>query len=300
MKKQYKKKPLVSVVIPVFNGADFLEETITSVQKSTFKDFEVLLIDDGSTDHSRKICHRLEKRYSNVTFYPFNKNKGLGRVLNFALSNAKGRYIARINQDDRMLPFRLQTQVDYLETHPDVVALGSCIKLFANKNTSQIITFLEKDEDIKRVWHIVSPFSDPSVMYVKSVATKAGGYKQKYWPADDTHLWYRMGLLGKLANLQKPVVEVRWHDEAASVAHFKKLAISTYHMHRWANTHVSKAPLPVQLFWIIQLVCGLALSPHFNWGMYRVMKKVINGMSVAKETAHLAHYRIRLAASYLL
>lgn len=275
MNKQM-EKPLVSVIIPVFNGASFLVEAISSAQKSTFKDFEVILIDDGSTDQSKQICKMLEKEYKNVRFYSFAKNKGLGRVLNFALKKAKGEYICRLNQDDRMLPFRLGTQVDFLKAHPEVVAVGSWIELFDEKNKSTILKFLPTDAEIKKVWHIVGPFSDPSVLYRKKIALQVGGYKQEYWPADDTHLWYRMGKKGQLANIQKPLVEVRWHSKAASIYYFRKLAASTYKMHRFAHKHIGKAPIYIQAYWLIQLACGMLLPSRFNWAVYRIMKQFIN------------------------
>lgn len=269
--------PLVSVVIPVFNGARYLVEAVTSVQKSTYRYFEILLIDDGSTDASKKICKRLERQYTNIRYFDFRKNRGLGRVLNFALKKAKGKYICRLNQDDRMLPDRLEIQVSYMENNPDVVALGSSIKLFDERGKSQIIQFLPNDDQIKKVWHLVSPFSDPSVIYRKDIAIKVGGYDQKFWPADDTHLWYRMGMMGKLENFtKKPLVEVRWHDKAASMFYFRRLAISTYKMHRWANMHIRSAGLHIQLYWIIQLIAGLVLPPRLNWKVYRILKKIIN------------------------
>lgn len=277
------KKPLVSVIIPVFNGASFLEEAVHSVQKSTYKNFEVLLVDDGSSDKSKHLCRDLQKQYKNVRFYAFEKNKGLGRVLNFAIAKAHGEFICRLNQDDIMLPFRLKTQVDFMQKNEEVVAVGSCIKLFEDNGHYQIMQFLPTDEEIKKVWHIISPFADPSVMYRKQAAIKAGLYKQEFWPADDTHLWYRLGMIGKLANIQKPLVEVRWHDKAASVKHFRRLAISTYNMHRWAHEYVAPAPVSVQLFWFIQLICGVTLSPHFNWAVYRILKKVLNALLLGKE-----------------
>ncbi len=276
MKHKTYKKPLVSVIIPVFNGSSYIEETVYSVKNSLFTDYEVLLIDDGSTDHSKKICRQLEKKYKNVRFYSFAKNKGLGRVLNFALKMARGKYICRINQDDRMLRHRLKTQVDFLEKNPQVVAVGSFIRLFYNKGKTQIIRFLKTDEEIKKIWYIISPFADPSVMYRKDVAIKVGGYKQKFWPADDTQLWYRMGMAGKLANIEKPLVEVRYHSQAASVKYFRQLVRSTYKMHLWANKNVAKAPIYIRVYWIIQLVAGFTLSPNLNWSIYRIMKTVIN------------------------
>lgn len=269
------KQPVVSVVIPVFNGANHMVEAVRSIQKSTFRRFEILLIDDGSTDQSKKLCKMLTKQYTNVRYYDFLRNKGLGRVLNFALKKARGRYICRLNQDDRMLPHRMATQVRYLDNHNDVAAVGSWIRLFDNNGNTQILKFIKDDTEIKRLWYIVSPFSDPSVMYRKDVAIAAGGYFQSLWPADDTHLWYRLGTRGKLANIQKPLVEVRWHKDAASVKYFRKLAQSTFKMHLWTDQYLAKAPWYIQVYWIIQYIAGMTISPEANWGIYRGIKRVI-------------------------
>lgn len=268
-------QPMVSVVIPVFNGAPYLEAAVASVFKSTYRNFEVLLVDDGSSDHSRKICKSLEKKYRRVRFYQFPTNRGLSRVLNFALAKAKGKYICRLNQDDMMLPHRMVTEVDYLESHEDVMAVGSWIRLFTDDGSEQIIKFLKSDADIRKLWYIVSPFADPTVMYRKKIAIKAGGYLQAFWPADDTHLWYRIAQFGKLANIQKPLVNVRWHKDAASWKHFRKLAESTFAMHNWTDTYIEKAPWYIHVYWIIQYVASMALPPEFIWDFYRVMKRGI-------------------------
>jgi glycosyltransferase involved in cell wall biosynthesis len=275
-------KPLVTVVIPVFNGASYLKEAVSSVAKSTFKSFEIILIDDGSKDASKTLCRHLSKKYKNIRFYSLKKNRGLGRVLNFAIKKAKGKYICRLNQDDIMLPNRIKTQVNFLEKNPDVVAVGSWIKLFEENGKTQIVKFLETDEQIKKIWLIVSPFADPSVMYRKEIALKVGGYKQEFWPGDDTHLWYRMGKIGKLANIQKPLVKVRYHKGAASIKYFRKLTESTYRMHRWANQYIQPAPIYIQAFWILQFICGMTLPADWNWKIYRIIKKILNYYSAFK------------------
>lgn len=273
------KDPLVSVIIPVFNGASYLKDAIRSVRQSTYKNYEILLVDDGSTDKSKEVCHQFEKKYDNVHFYSFSRNRGLGRVLNFALNQAKGTYICRLNQDDLMLRHRIETQVAFLKENPHIVAVGSWIRLFYDNGKKEIVRFFETDEEIKKVWLMISPFADPSVMYRKDVALEVGGYDQSFWPGDDTHLWMRMGMKGPLANIQKPLVEVRYHAKAASVKHFRKLALITYKLHRWAHANVEEASLPVQAFWIAQLVAGMVLSPNVNWKTYRLMKR---GMLLVK------------------
>ncbi len=269
------KKPVVSVIIPVFNGAHFLEETVRSVQKSTYKRFEILLVDDGSTDHSKKVCKKLTKRYRNVRFYNFPRNRGLGRVLNFALQKAKGEYICRINQDDLMLPYRIATQATYLTKQRDVVAVGSSIILFNNDGFRERLDFIKQNENIRKIWLALSPFSDPAVMYRKADALAVGGYDQKFWPADDVHLWFRIGRRGKLANIPRPLTHVRLHDEAASVKYFRIDTKRTFKLHLWANEFVSSAPWYVWLFWVCQFVAGMTFSPQFNWRAYRWIKRFI-------------------------
>lgn len=292
-------RPMVSVVIPVFNGAQYLEAAVASVFKSTYRNFEVLLVDDGSNDKSRAICRTLEKKYQRVRFYQFPQNRGLSRVLNFALAKAKGKYICRLNQDDLMLPHRIETEVDYLETHADVAAVGSWIRLFTDDGSKQIIKFLQKDEDIRKLWYIVSPFADPTVMYHKRAAIKAGGYLQAFWPADDTHLWYRIAQYGKLANIQKPLVNVRWHKNAASWKHFRKLAESTLAMHYWTDTYIAKAAWYIHIFWVIQYLASMILPPEFIWDVYRVMKRGIAVMTYARKRLRDINTHIQKAISVI-
>ncbi|MFS8158843.1 MAG: glycosyltransferase family 2 protein [Candidatus Roizmanbacteria bacterium] len=266
---------MVSVVIPVFNGASFLTQAVESVLKSSYKSFEILLIDDGSTDRSKKLCHTLEKKHSQIRFYAFPKNQGLGRVLNFALKIAKGKYICRLNQDDIMLPLRIEKQVKFLERNKKIVVVGSWIELFFEDRSTQILRFPGNDTQIKALWHIISPFSDPSVMYRKKDAIIAGGYDQSFWPADDSQLWYKLGSKGKLANIQEPLVKVRWHKKAASVRYFRKLALKTYQMHIFVNDTIERAPFLYHLYWIGQLIAGLILGPEINWMIYRGLKKIL-------------------------
>jgi len=233
-------RPLVTVIIPVFNGASFLVEAIESVQKSTFRDFEIILVDDGSTDNSKMVCHMLDEKYKNLRFYDFKENQGLGHVLNYALKKAHGKYICRLNQDDRMLPHRMGIQVAFLAKNPDIVAVGSHINHFFENGEMEVLKYLETDREIKEIWHIVGPFSDPSVMYRREIALKVGGYDHSFWPVDDTHLWYRMGMAGKLANIQKPLVEVRWHEKAGSVYFFREMAWQIYRVRRWAHKNIKK------------------------------------------------------------
>lgn len=271
----YKKKPMVSVVIPVYNGGNFLKLAVDSVCKSTYKNFEIILIDDGSTDRSKQVCREFVRRDHRITFYTFPQNRGLGRVLNFALEKARGEYICRINQDDEMDPTRIEKQINYLMAHPDVILVGSWLLVVDDGGNVRINKFLEHDDDIKRTWLTLSPCWDASVMYHKDAALSVGGYQQKYWPADDLHMWYRLGSKGKIANIQEPLVKISFHGAAASVKHHRKHMWATFRVHMWAHEHVEKAPYFVRLFWLFELLAGMIFPARFNWFMYRLIKKFI-------------------------
>jgi len=267
--------PLVSVVIPVFNGTPYIKQAVESTLKSTYKNIEIILVDDGSSDQSKFLCQQLAKKYKKLSFYSFPKNQGQAIALNHALHKAKGKYICRLNQDDTMYKNRIATQVKYLISHPDIVALGSSINLVNQKGHCQIVHYLEGDAEIRKVWHILSPFSDPSVMFNRLIALKVDGHDQAFWPANDTQLWIKMAQHGKLANLKKPLVKVLYHTKAASVQHFKTLTKITYKMHLWMDRHIQPAPWYVHLFWLAEYSSGMIFSSNFNWTIYRLIKKAV-------------------------
>jgi len=270
------KNPLVSVIIPVYNGASCLKRAVISVQKSSFKNFEIILVNDGSTDQSKSICLQLQKENQNIRTYSFKKNKGLSRTLNFAINKASGKYIARLNQDDLMLPTRLKKQTDFLEKNPDYVMVGGALELFNEKGKNFEKLFLPlKDKAIRKNWLYLNSFADPAVMYVKEAVLKTGGYKQKYYPADDFHLWYRIGNLGKLANLNQVVTRMKIHRKAATMRLFRQLIKKTWQVHLWSARNIKKPSLFIFLYWVIQHFVGMVLPPKVNFFFYRLVKKTI-------------------------
>jgi glycosyltransferase involved in cell wall biosynthesis len=283
-----KKQPLVSVIIPVYNGAFYLVETVESVQKSSYKKFEIILVDDGSKDKSKALCRRLEKKYYNVHFYFFKKNKGLTSSLNYAVKKAKGEFIARINQDDIMMDNRLKEQIKFFKDNPDHVVVGGDITLFDEKyNFVDNISFPKTDKEIRNQWLLFSPFSDPTVMYRKDAYFKTKGYQKYFWPADDVNMWYQLGQIGKLANLDQILTQVRWHNNAGSINSHRIQMEKTFEVHVWASKNIQKASLYHRIFWISQLMAGRLFPPRFNWFIYRRMRQIQNFLKMIGKTAKL-------------
>lgn len=272
-----KKQPLVSVVIPVFNGSPYLKRAVFSVFNSNYKPLEIILVDDGSTDKSQVVCQELTKKFKNVRYFRFEKNKGMANALNLGVRKAKGKYIARLNQDDLMVNDRLTRQVKFLENNSDYVVVGGAINLFTDKEeVFDSVQFPLTDKAVRRQWLFMSPFSDPTVMFRKSAWLKTPGYNQNFWPADDVHMWYQLGKIGKLKNLKNVLTKVRWHDGAGSIKFHRLQMKKTWKVHVWASKNVESATLSHWLFWINQYIAGVLLPAQFNWLTYRLLRKFQN------------------------
>lgn len=173
---QEKSNPTVSIILPVYNTARYLDECIKSILAQTYTDFELIIIDDASKDESRMVIDHyvtLDERVHVV----YNKtNKGIGFTRNKGLKLARGRYIANFDSDDIAFPEWLTTQVSYLENNPETDIVGANFifidrrgKILFQKNN-----FPEKDQDIKKVLPLVCPIANNTVLICKKCFDEMG------------------------------------------------------------------------------------------------------------------------------
>ncbi len=120
---------LVSVIMPVYNGEKYLAEAIDSILVQTFTDFELLIVDDGSQDGSAEIIRSYEKRDRRIRFFQLEENMGAATARNRGISAAGGEYVTSMDCDDVSLPERLQKQVDFLQSNPNIGGLGTCARM---------------------------------------------------------------------------------------------------------------------------------------------------------------------------
>lgn len=218
MAKSTEKAPLVSIINPTFNDAQYIEASIRSVLSQDFTDFEYIIINDGSTDDTEKIIKRLQKEDARIRLVS-QENQGLVASLNRGLKIARGKYIARIDGDDEWLPHKLATQVAALEADQDLVIIGGGALLF-NKDSVPTGFFLNvaRDEDIRTGLCLFNQFCHSSVVYRKDTALKAGLYPDTC-PAEDYDLFSKFADYGKLANIPYPVFRYRITDGSISAQH---------------------------------------------------------------------------------
>jgi Glycosyl transferase family 2 len=213
--------PLVSVVMSVFNGQAFLSEAIESILSQTFRDFEFLVVDDGSTDRTAEILSTYASRDVRMRLF-HHENKGRAVSLNVGIGFAKGNLIARMDADDIALPHRIKEQVDFMERHPEVGLLGGAVELINTQGKVLEITHPPlEDKGIRSFMLQYNPISHPTVVMRKEVVLASGGYRKALLDADDYDLWLRMGERSRFANLGRPVLQYRIHPGQVSVRNLR-------------------------------------------------------------------------------
>ncbi|MEW6455193.1 MAG: glycosyltransferase [Acidobacteriota bacterium] len=193
--------PLVSVVMSVYNGENYLEKSIESILYQTFRNFEFIIINDGSTDSTGAILTRYQKIDKRI--FVFNQeNQGVIASLNRGCHLSKGKYIARMDADDISLPERLQKQVEYMELHPEIDFLGTSMELIDQNRIPLKKLCLPTMPGLIR-WCLLfeNCMSHASVMMRRSIIEKVGLYHIEAQHAEDYDLWTRASFKTKLANL---------------------------------------------------------------------------------------------------
>lgn len=207
--------PQVSIIMPVYNTAPFLREAIDSMLSQTFTDFELIVLNDCSPDNAEEILDEYDD--PRIVRYKGEKNVGLSNVLNVGIGLARGKYIARMDSDDISLPNRLQVQVDYLETHPEIDLVSVGMHLFGDKDE---IWVREQDfEEMKICALFYSPVLHASSMWRKDAFEKQGlRFRQEMVPSEDYDLWTRALVKGlKLVNLAEVLYKYRIHGTQATL-----------------------------------------------------------------------------------
>ena len=200
---------LVSVVMPVYNGALYLREAIDSILSQTHSNLELIIINDGSTDDSEQII--LSYTDKRIVYLKNEVNSRICVTLNRGLDIAKGKYIARMDCDDVSVPERLQKQLEYMETHPEIGISGSDITLFGGQ---QGLFSMVHDPNLCAAGLIFNPcFAHPTVIWRKTIMDEYNlRYDDNYSGLEDFVMWWKFAEVTKLANMPQPLLKYRKHE----------------------------------------------------------------------------------------
>lgn len=288
MKKQILKNPLISVVMPVYNAGDFLVDAINSILRQTYKNFELIIINDASTDGSLKIINKFVKRYPNkikLIDLSSNLNKGGDACANFGIKKAKGKYIAKMDADDIAHPQRLEKQVEFLEKNRNIYLVGSNAYVINQKG--KIVG--EKNEpltsyEIFKEYIYFNPIIHPTIMFHNKFKKGENFYKIKYSSANDYYTFFTLQCKGfQFSNLPDKLHYYRIYGENTSLKNIKlglinNLKIKLDVLSRYHYPITSKAVITN----IGYILIGFLLPQKFSYYLYLISKKIITVNSIRK------------------
>jgi glycosyltransferase involved in cell wall biosynthesis len=238
--------------MPVYNGEATLTEAAQSILNQTFTDFELIVVDDGSTDRTLAILQEFARKDPRVQIIS-RPNTGIAGALNDAIARAKGEFLARMDADDVSMPTRFEKQVAYLKEHPNCVLLGSRVLLVEPYGTPMYET-THSTEDEKIVdqlldgngWAVVHPVA----MMRANAVRAAGGYRADRVPIEDLDLFLRLTETGQVANLPEVLLHYRQHLESINHRHFaeqeekKRACVAEAYAHRGGVLPATWKPPP--------------------------------------------------------
>ncbi len=215
--------PLVSIILPVYNGEKHLNEAILSIISQDYENFELIIVNDGSTDKSPEIIDSFAKSDSRIKRVDNPHNMGLIKTLNRGLKLCKGEFIARQDADDISLSGRFSKQIDFFNKHPEVGIVGSAMEsMDESGNKIEIYRQPETDCEIRFRTLFNCPFVHTSVMLRKNVILDHNlFYDENFKHAEDYELWTRVLKITKAYNFQSPLVKYRVSGTSISQVHAK-------------------------------------------------------------------------------
>ena len=220
----------VSIVLPIHDGAPYLRQAIDSMLAQSFSDFELIAIDDGSTDSSGDIV----EAYSDQRIILLRQeNRGLPATLNRGIALARGRYVARQDQDDVSQPDRLAKQVEFLDSHPDIAMVGTWAEIVATSGRSDMRFHRHPHDPAILRFELLfdNPFVHSSVMMRMSALDEVGGYTtdRTRQPPEDYELWSRIARRHPVSNI--PEVLHRYREVAGSMSRIGENGENPFALH---------------------------------------------------------------------
>lgn len=205
--------PLVSVILPVRDGGVYLVEAVASILNQSLREIELLVVDDHSEDEAIDGLGIDDTRLHLLE----NPGRGVAQAFNHGLRHASGRFIARMDADDISLETRLETQLGFIQSHPDIDICGACVEIFAkhdlaggNQRYQEWLNSCRSPQRIHRELFIESPVPNPTALFRREAIERLGGYRDPDWP-EDYDLYLRADAAGM--QMAKPEeVLLRWRE----------------------------------------------------------------------------------------
>lgn len=214
------ESPMVTVLIAAWNAEDFMQQCLDSILDQTFQDFEIVIVDDGSTDCTSQIVR--QNHDTRIRLVTLDANLGISAALNHGISIARGKYLARLDADDLALPDRLERQVSFLEENPHVIAVGgSMLEMHHGEIVGQIL--VEESPRLNCRLALGNQLKSSTVtMRMEALAVHHIQYDPAFANAQDYEIWTRLAAHGHLANQSELISVYRRHNNQQTTVHFAR------------------------------------------------------------------------------
>lgn len=220
--------PAISVITPVYNTEKYIAECINSILKQTFKDFELIIIDDCSTDRTWSIVKKFALKDTRIRAFKNKKNLGIAGNRNKGLSKARGKYVVWQDADDVSMPYRLKMQFEYMERHKRVGIAGGYLKFFNEHNPNMgVRKYATDDTTLRSKIFRYSPVAQPAAIIRRQCLVEVGGYNLAYPPSEDLDMSFRIGEKYRFGNIPKIMIKYRDHPNSVTYRGLRKMEKNT-------------------------------------------------------------------------
>jgi len=267
---------LVSLVIPAYNAGEYIEEAIESVFSQTYKNIELIVINDGSTDNTLRILKKYEEKYKGKFTLISRENRGQSFTLNQGWSLAQGSYIGYLSADDVLLPTSIEKSVQVLDSDQDVVLTYSSFNIIDNKSRF-MKTVIPSDFVYEDVIARFSCPPGPGAFFRKKFFDMLGGWDSRFRQIPDLEYWIRLGTQGNFYRINEILAHWRTHDKSQS----------------YMKTTVERANEPLL---IVDHYFTLPISNKF----YYLKNKMQSGAFLLSSYLHVRAGRFLLGSSLFL
>lgn len=266
-------KPLVSVVMSVFNAEKQVKLAIESIQHQTLKDFEFIIINDASKDKSLEIIQSYMHKDKRIRLIRNKQDLKLAHSLNIGVAHAKADLIARMDPDDISLPKRLEIQYLFLKKHPKVAVVGTNIIIINEEGKELWVReYPTKSDDIKKIMLRYAPFAHPSVMFRKNAFLEFGGYNQKKL-CEDVDFWFRLGTKYKFGNIPEKLLKYTLSNTSHTQRNLRQTELFGFKLRIDAVRHLGYKPSLYDIIYnILQFLTLWIMPPQVRVKVYNEIR----------------------------
>lgn len=270
-----KSSPNISVIVPAYNTEKYIRTAIESILNQSYEDFELIIIDDKSSDNTKKIIESYALKDSRVIAVSNKDNLKISATLNKGLAMARGRYIARMDADDKSLPLRLEKQFQFLESNRDVVLVGASINVCdSDLKKINVRRYNVNNESIRKNIFRYGQFCHPVVMLRADAIRAAGGYNTNLYDAEDYDLFFRLGNQGSMANLDDVLLNYRTSKTSVSASRAKRQELLTLYVRvKAVSEYGYSMSFSDKLYFFAQLVSVYIVPSRLKFWLFNFIRR---------------------------